>query len=1339
MNNALLYLGSLLAVALAALFAVPHFVDWNGYRGVFEEEASKVLGRDVRVGGAVNVRFLPTPFVRFEKVRLADPTGQTGEPFVRVDSFTMRLSGPALLRGVLEANEIELQRPVLTLALDGNGGGNWSNVQIKPGALPFVPQDVALHSVKLIDGSIALFNSEAQLIGKADSVNGEFSADALKGPFKFKGQASWSGDVHEVKFATTVPEADGAFRVKANVRATKSAATYLLDGRIENLSVAPKLTGELTGKLPLDTGAAVGAGAGQEKTEPQVLDLKSKVEATTSGAKIDDIALALDNATEPQLLSGAATAVWGKEQRLDIALTSKWLDLDKLSGAGQESATFFKVKQLGLSSLRALAGGGEGVAGAKIDVEQVKLGGETTGGMRIDAESRGGAVHLTELKAGLPGGSRLDLAGDLKDDNGKVRFAGSGFVHGTNLARLLAWAAKSGAAIDVKADGAFSAEGRVLVDDARFELTEASADLGGRPFSGDVVVSGDERRKVAVTIEGARLDSSELFPAMSASLEANLRRAFGFGNGPATPEPSVSASGGTAKESHEARDVSVRVLAGELKHGNQIFRNVDATVGLDGGNIRIPSAKFTTANGLAVQIGGRIDNAASQPKGTLSYDIAGKTPQALNDFAVITGLSNVIPAARLAATSSAKLAGLLHLGARGPASADITTDGTVETANISGQAEFDGGLQGWRSAPSHVRMVARAPALAPLLAAFGIDAQGISQADTHEAELVFASTGVIATGSTAVLDISATGFDAAYKGRLAAPGDSPLTYAGVVKLKASDVADVMAVAGLASVKGLAGIPVDGDIDVKRDAGGWSLSSRRIVAGGSALSGMAKISANADGPAAVSADLNADTITVAGLLASLTDRPPAVTEAKPEAQASASKASQWPEAGFAFDMLANVAGNIKLGFGTLAVQPGLTVRNGSLKLELAPGKAAITELKGNAAGGALSGAVQLAKAPGAVLLDGAIKIESANLSELGAAAKGKGGIDFKASAQAQSPAALIAGLSGSGAVVLEGARLPVPGAATGVETVAGVLADKIANEPESIAEALRIAAQAASTDLGSRTIAFVIADGVAKFEPVTLQSPDGSATGITVVELTSMAIDSAWRVAPFVPPMPQPAEQLPGWVEPPAKGPLPPASIVYTGRVADLKSLTVHADASDMQRELAVRIVERHLEELERLKLQDQQRAKAELERRQAIEAERAAAVAAAVAAKAASAAAAQTQTPPASTATAPPVMPPVLPESAGTAAPNSGSAQPPPVQQPPVQQGTITVEPDPQASAAAAAADAAAASTQAPIVPTGERPQPSARPQPVRSAPPRPLPSRRTSSDEVRRSLGGFP
>ena len=1339
MNNALLYLGGLLAVVFAALFAVPHFVDWNGYRGVFEEEASKVLGRDVRVGGAVNVQFLPTPYVRFEKVRLADPTGQTGEPFVRADSFTMRLSGPALLRGVLEANEIELQRPVLTLALDGKGGGNWSSVEIKPGALPFVPQDVALHSVKIVDGAVALFNAESQAIGRAEAVNGEFSADALKGPFKFKGQANWSGEARDIKFATTVPEASGAFHVKASVRATKSASTYMLDGRVEDLSGTPHLTGELTGKLPLAAGGP--ATEAQIASEPPVLDLKSQVEADTSGVRVSDIALSLDNAAEPQLISGAATAAWGKEQRLDIALTSKWLDLDRLAGAGQDSATFVKVKRLGLSSLRSLAGEGDGIAAAKLDVDQVKLGGETTGGLKVDAERRGGAVRLMELKAGLPGGSRLDLSGDLHEENGNVRFAGSGFVRGTNLTRLLSWAAKSGANLDVKADGSFSAEGKIVADDARFELTEASADIGGRSFSGDVLISGEGRRKVAVTLEAARLDSSELFPETSRALEDNLRRAFGFSSGTsaATPVPQAVSTAGDAKAVAEAGDINIRVLAGELKHGSQLFKNVDATVGLDGGAIRIPSAKFTTAAGLTASIEARIDNAATEPKGTLAYDLVARTHDAVNDFAVISGLSNILPPGRLAETNQAKLAGLVRLGARGGATADVTVDGTIEMAQLSGQAEFDSGLSAWRSAPSRIRLTARAPALLPLLDAFGLVAGPVSPPGAHEAELVFASTGILASGSAALADLSAPGFEASYKGRVALPAGAAMNLAGAIQLKADDARDVLAAANTTSREGLMGVPIEGLIDVSRDGENWRLASRHLGAGGSVLSGAASVTQSETGPAVVTADVQADTVTVAGLMAAVAGKSSDAGEtAQPESLAAGSQGNIWPNGGFSKDGFQALTGDVRVKFATLKVQDGLSAHNGGFKISLAPGKAAITDLTGTAAGGRLRGTVQLATAATGTALDAVLKIDGADITQLGATARGKASVDLKGSAQAQSPAGLITALSGSGAVTLDGAHLPVPSPGTGASVVVSVLSNKLANQPEDIAEALRVAALAATTNMGARTIPFAISGGVVKLDPVSLESPDGTATGITVVDLAAMKMDSAWRLAPVVQPLAAPAEPLQGWVVPAAKAPLPPASIVYTGQLANLKAVAVNVDAADFQRELAVRVVERNLEELERLKLQDQQRSRLELERRQALEAERVAAAAAAAAAKAAAAAGAQQATVP------PAVLPPVLPESAGTPAGTSGvpaaGAPPlatgsvPPVngQQaaPPLQQGTITIEPDPQATAVAA---------PAPIVPAGERLPPAARPQPARAPVSRPAPPRRTSSDEVRRSLGGYP
>ena len=76
MSNFVIAIAVFLITVIGALFAIPYFVDWNGYRSVFEEEATRLLGREVRVGGAVNLHLLPSPYFRLEKVRIAD----TSEP-----------------------------------------------------------------------------------------------------------------------------------------------------------------------------------------------------------------------------------------------------------------------------------------------------------------------------------------------------------------------------------------------------------------------------------------------------------------------------------------------------------------------------------------------------------------------------------------------------------------------------------------------------------------------------------------------------------------------------------------------------------------------------------------------------------------------------------------------------------------------------------------------------------------------------------------------------------------------------------------------------------------------------------------------------------------------------------------------------------------------------------------------------------------------------------------------------------------------------------------------------------------------------------------------------------
>ncbi len=67
MNSFLLSLAALLILVLGALFAAPLVIDWNDYRPIFEQQATKLLGREVKVGGEVHMVVLPAPELRIRR------------------------------------------------------------------------------------------------------------------------------------------------------------------------------------------------------------------------------------------------------------------------------------------------------------------------------------------------------------------------------------------------------------------------------------------------------------------------------------------------------------------------------------------------------------------------------------------------------------------------------------------------------------------------------------------------------------------------------------------------------------------------------------------------------------------------------------------------------------------------------------------------------------------------------------------------------------------------------------------------------------------------------------------------------------------------------------------------------------------------------------------------------------------------------------------------------------------------------------------------------------------------------------------------------------------------
>ena len=87
----------------------------------------------------------------------------------------------------MEANEIEFQRPVLRLALNDKGGWNWQTFGQVLSNAPYLPTNVALTSLKIKDGVLAVHGINGAERTRIEGLDGELSSPSLDGPYRFRG------------------------------------------------------------------------------------------------------------------------------------------------------------------------------------------------------------------------------------------------------------------------------------------------------------------------------------------------------------------------------------------------------------------------------------------------------------------------------------------------------------------------------------------------------------------------------------------------------------------------------------------------------------------------------------------------------------------------------------------------------------------------------------------------------------------------------------------------------------------------------------------------------------------------------------------------------------------------------------------------------------------------------------------------------------------------------------------------------------------------------------------------------------------------------------------------
>jgi hypothetical protein len=1181
MNNLLIAIAVFIITVVAALFAVPYFIEWNSYRGWFEQEAKKVVGREVQVDGDVKLHLLPTPYFRLEKVRIGgEAASNLSGHFFKTDSLSIKLSIAPLFRGVVEVHEIEFQKPVLRLALDAKGGWNWQSFAQALRSAGYVPANVALASLRIRDGVLALHGSDGGEYARLDGLNGELSAPALEGPYRFKGAYGPAGAKRDLRLATSLPDADGAVPFRMSLRLPETNTSYLVEARAIDLMGKTRIKGNLTARLPLPGRSLIGSPripADNPDLDPasdarEGFELKAQVEADAAGANLPGLTLTFDQSGRLQVVAGTLKAGWRKALTVDMDLSSRWLDLDRVLGASQGTAAVDSLAKLAAWLSELLPA--DGKARALLKIDQANLGGEAVGPVRLRLAQAGKKLAIEDLRLELPGATNAVLKGGIAAEAADVpAFKGRLDLKGASAARFLTWATGQKVSLGTSADSApFEIRTGLVIDATQMAAPDLNGTLAGTMLGGSLRYRWTGRPELVVALEGPRLDARGLLPegfnlvdAFDRLVHTSFAKADGKAPGPGTG------------------DIDVRLKAGQLVTAERIWRDLNAVVALKGGHLKQLRLRLAGEEGYGLDLQGAMDNVAAQPKGSIKGAITVETAAGIGPLAELLGLPAAFRpgAARTRTVVPLRLAGTLTLGSRTATGADLVLDGEANDAAVKLVARLDGGAGGWRSGRADITasvQSANAAKVASLLLAGGFS--GGPGEGVRSGRLLVRANGVPSEGLAMIASLEAGDVGLNFRGQLRM-GDAGAKAEGDLELRAGSATPLMALAGLTPPLRADALPVSGKLRLAVEGGSIGVDRLTLQVGAARLSGRLALE-EAGGRRRIDASLSTDEASVPGLLGLLLDQRHAVA-GMAEAILQGRR-SPWPDEPFSGAVLDGFEGEVALTSKRLILAEGLALDRARIAALLRPGKIDVKEITGSALGGEVKAALSIDKAAAGAEVRGSLdfKVTLEALAGGGsqdASGPMTGSIAFNG--RGLTPRAILAALQGKGSVSFGGgAKLGTlwPGIVTAAADAA--LKAEAGKLVATLRQRLAAGLGTGHLALNKRTLELALADGQLRSKALVVDSDAGRTSGTVRLDLTGLTLDSQWRLV------------APG----PDGKPLPQVGISYRGALASLGALDPQLEASALENELSARRIAQDMEELERLRKLEEQRRLDEQER-----------------------------------------------------------------------------------------------------------------------------------------------
>ncbi|MBV9523983.1 MAG: AsmA family protein, partial [Alphaproteobacteria bacterium] len=442
MRKILIALVTMLASAVGALAAAPHFIDPEASRDFVISGLRRITGREVAIDGPLSLQLLPVPSVTARAVRLVNPPGTADPDLMRIGGLELRIAVMPLLSGRLVFRSVTMADPELDLERLADGRLNLEapppqaqgSAEGPPQAssAAAAPRRFAIERVDITNGRL-LYRADGAL-RRIDRLDLSARLGEAGGPVRAAGTVQ-AGDA---RLGFTLESGLAGQRVpldlKLDLLGTGTQAEIAGDAEL-----AADGAHSFAGTLKLSGGdlAAVLRQVGQPA--PAVLrhsfTLTGKIEGTATAIRLDPLALSLDEARG----TGTLRLIPGGQPRVALALAFGQIDLDRLMAAAPpllavSRATPAKPDDAAAFTLPTSLQGSLDLA-----VDGAVWHGGVLHDLRLAATVDDGTATIARGSALLPGGSDVTLSGKLATTAAGPRLVGAIEAGSDNLRQLLDW------------------------------------------------------------------------------------------------------------------------------------------------------------------------------------------------------------------------------------------------------------------------------------------------------------------------------------------------------------------------------------------------------------------------------------------------------------------------------------------------------------------------------------------------------------------------------------------------------------------------------------------------------------------------------------------------------------------------------------------------------------------------------------------------------------------------------------------------------------------------------------------------------------------------------------